>query len=286
MQFLPSRMDRLCSIDLTQVENSPVFIRLAQDHDGTQALLRGEKKELLVPRDSIARLTWAEGDYDDNFVFVYQLRRTLKAEMAWENLQEKKDIWQLKKSTLEKLPLIEVDRGCLLFVNDKLLVEGPTKTVTGIVQRQRKPDLSASMEHALNEIDLTLPYVKIEETKSRRFKRQGFHATIEPSEIVKRTEAVILHSQFGPDGVFVHTFICKDESTAEDQRKLLEGLQVLSKSCTALNPTARELIGRAKASAKGAKAFMRYVLTPDEFRQEFFTYIPPALTDGIGYKEW
>jgi hypothetical protein len=274
LKYMPDDCQMLASVRVEQILKSDAYAELKREVPEAEELLKKDPK-LLLPLDNIAVISMGLSFKDaDNAIVVIQTKSAVSADDI--KSHRKNESYQEKQ--VGRYTLYEGGSASFCIADSKMVVFGKAAAVRKVLERDKKPELSEGMKAAIKQVDFSKSMVVAINTKDVQLPMSAvppdaaqapgpidlpnFYKNLE--NLIEEIEGVGLELQVRADMESTFTLICKDSKTAEDYRKLIDGIMVLVKKIAMLvekdETTAKELgdsFDAWKCSTSGNKVVLK-----------------------------
>jgi hypothetical protein len=275
LKYMPDNCQMLASVRVEQILKSDAYAELKREVPEAEELLKKEPK-LLLPLDDIAVISMGLSFKDaDNAIVVIQTKSAVSAA----DIKSHRKNESYKEVQVGRYTLYEGNSEAFCIAESKLVVFGKAAAVRKVLERDKKPELSEGMKAAIKQVDFSKSMVVAINTKGVELPKSSDPAgpanpvpgpidlpdiTKNLENLIKEIEGVGLELQVRADMETTFTLICQDSKTAEDYRKLIDGIMVLVKKIAMLvekdEATAKELgdsFDAWKCSTSGNKVVLK-----------------------------
>lgn len=151
-------------------------------------------------------------------------------------------------------------------IDGKILILGNADTLQAILERDKKPELSADMQNAMKLVDFGKTFAAAADLRSVPEPDKALRGGNPVIDLVrtalrdKEVEGLGLQIETGTEVTITITGTCKDSSTAEDYRRMIDGAVVWAKKSPHAANVARsaeDLADACKVTTSGAKVVLQ-----------------------------
>jgi hypothetical protein len=151
----------------------------------------------------------------------------------------------------ENFPIPPERRLAMCLVDSKTLIMGSKRQVRSVLERDKKPELSAALQAALQQADTSrtaFAAIDFKDVNPARF--LGLPASF---QIPEGLESLALGAEAGSTFKAELTVLCKDAKTADELRKLAEAALVMAKNDRDLPKDLADALAAVTVSTSGAR---------------------------------
>ncbi len=296
-KYLPSKTQVVYSIQVEKAINSDLVKQVRSNSKDDPFDDKGIEKRFGLPLSNIERMTFAGSTTDSReIVMILRTRQVVKAADIKSTLGNSK----FEGITVGKFTIYQASddsQESFCVAEDKVVVFGPFITLQGIMQRGKKPELPEAMQTALDKADFSTTFAFAINVKDIRKETEGDkkNGTSPVTKLARdlaglmskdnsKEQAELLENQFAnvetlsgsmnikSDVTATCTAVCKNSSSCEDLKKILEAGLVLARNNkkgeddpreTALKDSFLELCNTARFSHSGNALTVTFTLQGD-----------------------
>jgi predicted Zn finger-like uncharacterized protein len=266
LRYLPNNCQAVLSLRPEQILASKAFqdVKKEMPNGSDKDLEKSMEKEMGIPMANITSLVI--GGRFDGEADLAGIVHTNKAVTAADLLSNMKDAKFTEEKvgnyTMHKKNVTYGSKDCFCVVDSNLVVfcNNPD-TLKKILERDKKAEMSEGMQAALNQIDTSKTLALAVNVKDALAKRKsqgsgmGMMAMMDPTQMVDfdDVEGLAVNMNIGNDIQVTATAVCKDKASAEDVRKLADGLIVIFKKVKAVPKDVQEMFATWDTASSGSK---------------------------------
>jgi hypothetical protein len=231
-----------------------------------------EKEFGLAPSD-IAHILVGGSVDDDEPIMVMRTKKAVTAQdllpkMKKENIKfiagKLTSEWTDTKYTEVKVGKYTMQEGekpqyakraakAFCVADSKVVIWGRADSLKAVLERDKKPELSAGMQTVLKETDLSKPIAFAVDLKAILAKKGNPPGQDPFSKGLGLAEGVAGQATLGKSDSMTVIVLCKDATTADDLRKVIEGGVVMVKQMPGLPREVSDGLGALKVTNSGSK---------------------------------
>ncbi len=270
MKFLPADAQIILSMKVDEMLNSSAW-REVKKEMGEGDPFKDSEREFGLAVDKIDRITMGASikEGPDKGIVIVKTKKDVKIADITSTMKGAK----FKETKVGKYTMQENESEwghSVCAVDSKTIVLGPTKMLKTVLERDKKPEFSATMQAAMSKADFSKTVAFAINVKDAippgALDKGGMPPGINLDlEAIKSIEGVAGHAKFSSDVSSSITAICKDSKGAEGVKKLLEAGITLVKTFAGGEKDVADLLNAIKVGQSGSTVTASVTVRPSSF---------------------
>jgi phage FluMu protein Com len=236
LRYMPNGCQMIASVRLDQMLDSEAVKQVKREFPDLEkkVLDKDLEKEVGLGPTNIERVTFGANfsGQEPDIVAVVHTKTSVQASDLTAKMRRGKDVKESKVGSYTIYESSGPAGDAFCIVNSKLVVGGPSKSVRAVLQRDKKPDFSASMQAAMNQVNFSDTYALALDVKS--LPKDGGNAGLMPgglgnfsaTKMIGGVDGFALSGKVATDVTLKATVLCKDNQSATDLKKQIDGALV------------------------------------------------------------
>jgi len=268
LRYLPADSQVVASVNFAQAYNSDLYAKLAAGNPQLAQVRDRMIEGSGVAPEEVERIVF--GGSGPVVVGVMELSRPIDVD----EFIERQTNGRAEQEKVGDATIYVGGMQAFHFPNDRTMVFGNAAKLREVLDPERTAGLSAGMQGLVDGLDFsrTLAMAVVVDSATARM-AGGLPVQ---DEVVQKIRAVMLQVDVDSDvraDVEVH---CQDGETAEDMKKLIDGLLALGRQNQELPAEARELIDALNLSVSGDRLRAKLTITGEQV-DRFSEDLPPGM---------
>jgi hypothetical protein len=256
-KYLPDNCQMVAVVNLEEILESDAYKQAKKEVPEMEKSINDDK-QFGISASNIVRIVAGgnfEGKEGGDGVVVLRTKSAVKAS----DIESKKAPTKYKQIKEGDYTIYHADgqfgADAFCVADDKTVLIGKKDTLVKVLRRDKKPEFSEGLKNAMKQVSFKKSVALAVDVKSLQSKmpKSNPGEPFDFNDFVGKAEGVGVQIEMGSDIDMTVTVLCKDDKSAEDLRKKIEGGLSWVKDLKGIDKDTKELIEGVKVSNSGSK---------------------------------
>jgi hypothetical protein len=267
-KYLPDKCQMIAVVNVEDILDSDAYKQIKKDSPELDKMMTDDKQLGLKASDVVRITAGGSFDGDGEGVVIIKTKSAIKAS----DIESKRSPVKYEQVKEGDYTIYAPAKGsfgeAFCVVDDKTLITGKKETLQKVLKRDKKPEFSDSLKSAMSQVRFTKSVAVAMDVKPLQSKvPKGQPGGPDFSEIAGKTDGIGIQIDIGSDIDINAVILCKDDKSAEDARKAIDGILTIGKNVKGLDKDAKDIIEGVKVTSSGSKCTISLKVTADKINK-------------------